>query len=124
MLYEIPKKVLIIMISPLRNMILKLFYLGLMICFGLMTNYMLRTNINIAIVKMINNTDSLRDNTTTTGRTTENVLNWSPTDKSNVLGAFFYGYFVMQASIEFICHKFSISGSCTVFKIKAYWLEV
>ena len=70
-----------------------------MICFGLMTNYMLRTNINIAIVKMINNTDSLRDNTTTIGSTTENVLNWSPTDKSNVLGAFFYGYFVMQVRI-------------------------
>jgi len=42
---------------------------------------------------MLNNTDAT--NTTENANNT-NVLNWTHSEKSNVLGAFFYGYFIMQ----------------------------
>ena len=62
---------------------------------------------------MVGDSDKIENNTvdnTTFSKTMgeeEDHLDWSTEQKNYVLGAFFYGYFVMQASIEFICHKFS-----------------
>jgi ACS family sodium-dependent inorganic phosphate cotransporter len=63
--------------------------LGLMVLLGSMIHHMLRVNISIAIIEMVN-----RNNTTST--TDAPRYNWDEEEKNNVLGYFFWGYVLTQ----------------------------
>ena len=79
--------------------------LGLLIFCGLITNYMLRVNISIAIITMVrkdNNStgsESLCVEANTTDERDEDdgtKLDWSGAEVSNVLLSFFIGYAAFQ----------------------------
>jgi ACS family sodium-dependent inorganic phosphate cotransporter len=63
--------------------------LGLMVLLGFMIHHMLRVNISIAIIEMVN-----RNNTTST--TDAPRYNWDEEEKNNILGYFFWGYVLTQ----------------------------
>jgi hypothetical protein len=60
-----------------------------MVLLGFMIHHMLRVNISIAIIEMVN-----RNNTTST--TDAPRYNWDEEEKNNVLGYFFWGYVLTQ----------------------------
>lgn len=82
--------------------------LNIMVFFGFMVNYMLRVNLNIAIVDMTYPTSSSNATFTTPATPSEGLENasitqnivqdkavrfpWSEYDKNFLIGAFFYGY--------------------------------
>ena len=71
----------------------------MLIFLGLICNYMLRVNINIAIVEMVVDNDNLHNRTDNIRNDTENdsgKLDWSTADQEWVKAAFFYGYCAMQ----------------------------
>ena len=76
------------------------FLLCILVFLGLICNYMLRVNINIAIVEMVIDNYDLHNRTFNLRNSTEinnDKLDWSTADQEWVKAAFFYGYCAMQA---------------------------
>lgn len=71
-----------------------------MVILGFMFNYMLRVNVTIAIVDMIepNNTglNMTANNTVVRSRVVEQRFNWTEAQKNDVLGMFFWGYILTE----------------------------
>ncbi|GFY47713.1 hypothetical protein TNIN_205181 [Trichonephila inaurata madagascariensis] len=73
---------------------------------GFCNVYALRVNLSVAMVAMINNTATYNKNishechelkyTNSTEVVKDGQFNWSPDTQSNILGSFFYGYFITQ----------------------------
>lgn len=87
-------KMMTLSLLPLRLVI------GFMMFLGTFASYMLRVNLNLAIVTMTQNSDKLCTNSTmghgyqeTNGNI---VFCWTEWQKSWVKGAFFYGYILLQ----------------------------
>ncbi|KAK9878766.1 hypothetical protein WA026_023746 [Henosepilachna vigintioctopunctata] len=76
------------------------FILNLMVIIGFMFNYMLRVNITIAIVDMIQpNSTSLNSTSNETvikSTVNEQRFNWTESQKNDVLGFFFWGYILTE----------------------------
>merc|ERR1719319_1734167 len=64
--------------------------LGILMFMGLIANYMLRVNINMAIIEMTKNSTHIETTKNSTESVTSNCLNWSVYDKGLILGAFYY----------------------------------
>lgn len=72
--------------------------LNIMVIFGFMFNYMLRVNLTLAIVDMVNtsvNSSSSAANTTETV-VEETRFDWDSTQKNDILGSFFWGYILTE----------------------------
>ena len=73
------------------------FFLCAVIFIGLICNYMLRVNINIAIVEMVNdNNENKTDFNSNNSYNNNNKLDWTKAEQEWVKAAFFYGYCVMN----------------------------
>merc|ERR1719295_569590 len=74
--------------------------IGFLMFLGTLTSYMLRVNLNIAIVQMTDDSGGLCTNRTLTASVTNEDggtrFCWSEWQKSWIKGSFFYGYIVMQ----------------------------
>lgn len=76
---------------------------------GTFVSYVLRVNLNIAIVTMTNNSDVLCYNSSSDSVTDESgniVFCWTEKDKSNLLSAYFYGYIILQIFGGSLAEKF------------------
>lgn len=76
--------------------------LNILVIFGFMFNYMLRVNLTIAIVDMVdtsqeNSTRATREvSNSTETRVEQTRFNWSATQKNDILGSFFWGYVLTE----------------------------
>lgn len=76
--------------------------LNIMVIFGFMFNYMLRVNLTIAIVDMVDKTQQNSSNSSTElsnsteTRIEETRFDWTATQKNDVLGSFFWGYVLTE----------------------------
>jgi len=70
--------------------------LAILMFMGLIANYMLRVNINMAIIEMTKNSSHVDISKKSTESASGNGFNWSVYDKGLILGAFYYSYFLMQ----------------------------
>lgn len=76
--------------------------LNIMVIFGFMFNYMLRVNLTIAIVDMINTPQqnvtpgTIDMSNSTETRIEETRFDWTATQKNDILGSFFWGYLLTE----------------------------
>ncbi|ERL87404.1 hypothetical protein D910_04799 [Dendroctonus ponderosae] len=71
--------------------------LNIMVILGFMFNYMLRVNLTIAIVDMVeSNTTNNTSTNSTKSRIDETRFNWNPEQYNAVLGSFFWGYVLTE----------------------------
>lgn len=79
--------------------------LNIMVIFGFMFNYMLRVNLTIAIVDMVDTSQQkVQQNASQNISSAANVgtnlnqtrFNWTATQKNDVLGSFFWGYILTE----------------------------
>ncbi|KAG5896957.1 hypothetical protein JTB14_024804 [Gonioctena quinquepunctata] len=80
--------------------------LNIMVILGFMFNYMLRVNLTIAIVDMINVPSNSTNATSNVTNATTNVTNavhleqtrfdWTASQKNDILGSFFWGYILTE----------------------------
>jgi len=84
--------------------------IGFLMFLGTMTSYMLRVNLNIAIVQMTDDSEGLCANKTSTESVTMSDgkvrFCWSEWQKSWIKGSFFYGYIAMQVFGGSLAEKF------------------
>lgn len=71
--------------------------LNIMVILGFMFNYMLRVNLTIAIVDMVEtNTTNITNTNSSKGRIDDTKFNWDTEQKNAVLGSFFWGYVLTE----------------------------
>jgi len=68
--------------------------LAILMFMGLIANYMLRVNINMAIIEMTKNSTHFDMKNNSTESPSDDCFNWSVYDKGLILGAFYYSYFL------------------------------
>lgn len=64
-----------------------------MVILGFMFNYMLRVNLTIAVVAMIDKNSTTSNSTAVSSETR---FNWDETQKNDILGSFFWGYILTE----------------------------
>ncbi|CAF2744252.1 unnamed protein product [Rotaria sp. Silwood2] len=88
----------------LHHQVPKRYVLSLLAFFGLFNAFILRANLSIAIVPMVNPTTEVLPNSTI--KIIPAVCNWSTKTQGYILSSFFYSYTIVQIPAGFLATKF------------------
>ncbi|KAH8386997.1 hypothetical protein KR093_003993 [Drosophila rubida] len=85
------------------------FWVTIMLLLGMANAYVMRTNMSVAIVAMVNHTaiqGETTDNETDTSGRQDGEFNWSYKLQGYILACFFYGYVVTQIPFGFLINTY------------------